>query len=274
MQRKKWIGLWAGVFLFAQTGSAVQVSAQEAPASAEEASNRHTGFLGLLGLPPAGSFLYATAVAEFGLNFGSWPGVGGFGVAFHYAERGGLLASSLFAGLATTSEREAALERAARSGRPQYYRVYSVNDFPDAGLNIDVFSTHLGSDSSGLNVDLFLTLFEPGSRLPWAIDLGLHAHIFNGPDETIDDSMGGTQTITHEAGGVGLFLGVLFPVTRWAQGQVIWRPVAPFDEAYNPWYTLEASGTVNVGDRLYTRATFIFDELGEGGMLFGVGGRL
>jgi hypothetical protein len=98
------------------------------------------------------------------------------------------------------------------------------------------------------------------------LDLGLHVHFYDGPDDTMD---------RHEIGGLGLVLGALFPITRWGQGQVIWRPSLPMGEPpHKSWFTLECAATANVGNRLYGRVAVMYSSSGDTGTTFGVGGRL
>ncbi len=234
-----------------------------------------------LGVPPLGSFLYATSVGEFGFALGTWPGTNGFGVGFHYHERGAVFAKWILAVLGSAGEQASAQQRANQTGQTQYYRQYSPDDFGRVGMTIDSFSTQLGGNVSGVNFDLFGTAkFNEHSDTPWLMDFGMNLHLYDGPDEDIADPMNPGQMMTdnHETGGLGLLWGVLVPATKWAQIELKWRPVIPASSGaqklHDSWFTFEAGATLNVGNRVYGRASYVYGQNGDTGLLFGIGGRL
>jgi len=224
----------------------------------------------VLGLPPLGSFLYATSTAEIGLLLGSFPTAGGFGTGFHYAERGGLFAKWLMAGLAGGANATAAQARANETGRTQSYEAYSPDDFGSIGLTINAMTPQLGGNVRGTQADLFFTnKLRKRSSLPVLIDFGFAFYYFKGPVTQTMDAMGNSVTVEHEVLGAGAVLGVLLPVTRWAQLELHARPV--FGDL---WLTFEAAAVINVGNRFYARVMANFSKDGDAAPMIGVGGRL
>lgn len=221
-----------------------------------------------------GSRLYATSVAEVGATMGSWPGVGGFGMGFHYAERGALFSTWILAILGSVAEQQSAQARANATGTTQYYRTYSPSDFGRTGMTIDAYSKQFGGSTSGVLFDLFIVKrFKEESDLPWCVDFGLTFYAFDGPDTMETDPanpMNAPTVDEHNAVGLGFVIGLLAPVTKWAQVEIKARPVLG-----TPSYlTYEAGGSVNVGNRVYARASFVGDIEVRKGFLFGFGGRL
>lgn len=256
------IGISAGV------GSG---SAASPPPPEEEQS----GFKKWAGFPPLGSFLYATSVAEVGLTFGSWPGAGGFGTGFHYAERGGLFSTWLLVILGNAGAQQAAQQRANETGQTQYYEQYSPEQMGKTGMTIDAYSTQLGGNMSGILFDLYgVFRLKKESQLPWCIDFGLDFYAFDGPDKMTPDPMNPMTMKTDDrtVAGLGFLLALLAPVTKWAQLEIKLRPVLP--SSSDSWLTVEATGTANIGNKLYARASFVRDLQSQSGILFGVGGRL
>jgi hypothetical protein len=167
----------------------------------------------------------------------------------------------------------AAQQRANQTGQDQTYQTYSPNDFGRMGMTIDAYSTSLGGEMEGLNVDLFATFkFRETSETPWMIDAGFNLSAYAGPSTVETDPMtGNMMSVDHGQGGLGLLIGVLVPATRWVQVEIKWRPVWTSGDS---WFTLESGGTLNVGNRLYVRGAYVYSQDGSSGAIFGVGGRL
>jgi len=212
-------------------------------------------------------------VGEVGLTMGSWPGAGGFGIGFHYAERGALLSTWIMAILGSAAEQQSAQARANATGQTQYYRSYSPSDFGRTGMTIDAYSSQFGGDMSGVLFDLFIVRrIKEDSELPWCIDFGLAFNYLDGPDTMITDPANPMNAPTldeHQTVGLGFVIGLLAPVTKWAQAEIKARPVLG-----SSYLTYEAGGTVNNGNRVYARGAFGGDLAVRKGLLFGFGGRL
>ncbi|MCA9678732.1 MAG: hypothetical protein H6709_13190 [Kofleriaceae bacterium] len=234
------------ISLAAVVGAAALLAA--APAHADD--ERPGGLL-----HPSGSLLYATGVAEFGLLLGRGPGVGGVATGFHYAERGGLLANVI----AAAGPGIGAQAQANATGRTVTYHQPSPDDFGSMGLTVDAYSRSLGGDVAGIGVDLF-AIIKIGEHLPWSIDLGTTFQYVARDDDA-------TMT-TVDAAGFGLYLGVLAPVTRFAQVEVRGRGMIG---GYP--YVVDAGGLVHLSDRFYVRGSYALAR-GASGPMLGLGGRL
>lgn len=207
-------------------------------------------------LHPHGSLLYATGVAELGLIVGRAPGVGGLATGVHYAERGGLLANVL----AAAAPGMAAQAEANRTGRSVTYRQPDPDEFGRMGLTVDAYARSLGGETSGLSTDFF-GIIKIGETLPWSIDLGATFLLFSRTDED-------AGILSSEAGGLGLYLGVIAPVTRFVQLETRGRLMIG-----DLLYAVDLGGLVHLSDRFYVRGAFVLTEL-ESGPMLGVGGRL
>ncbi len=223
-----------------------------------------------LGFPPLGSLLYATSTAEFGVVFGSFPSAGGFGTGFHYTERGGLFAQMLMAGLAGGANATAAQRRANQTGRTQTYETSSPEDFGNVGMAINAMATQLGGNVSGIQAELFgIRKLKKHSDLPVLFDFGFSFFYYKGPTTQEMDAMGNVVTVKHDPFGAGLILGVLAPISRWAQLELHARPTVS-----ELWLTFEAAGVINIGNRLYGRLAVNVAQTGDAAYMFGFGGRL
>jgi hypothetical protein len=182
----------------------------------------------------------------------------------------------LLAMLGTAAEQSAAQQRANETGRTQYYHQYSPDEFGKTGMTIDAFSSQLGGDVTGFNLDLYMVRKRnEDAPLPWTIDWGINFHYLDGPDTMSVATAGGSTSDGHDTLGLGLLIGATLPLTRWAQGEVRLRPVLPIGGlAHNTWLTAELGLVGNVGNRLYVRGAFNAGITGDTGMMFGAGVRL
>lgn len=204
---------------------------------------------------PHGSLLYATSVAEFGVQVGRPAGLDALATGVHYTERGALFANIL----AASATGIGAQAEANRTGRTVTYVRPDPDDFGPFGLTLDVYSRRLGGEVTGVSVDFF-GMITVGEELPWAIDLGASFLQYEA------DAMDAAGVLT-EVAGIGLMAAVTAPVTRFAQVEVKGRVMA------GTLYTLDLAGVANLGDRFYARGSFLLGADGSG-LMVGGGGRL
>jgi hypothetical protein len=103
-----------------------------------------------------------------------------------------------------------------------------------AVLRFDMLQSDKGSY---FNFDMFYGFPIAGDRLPWCLDFGLNFGALSGPQ------------VENDSGYMGIFLGLVAPVTRFAQIEAKLAGML-----IEPYWTAEVHGVVNLGNRFYARA--------------------
>jgi hypothetical protein len=162
---------------------------------------------------------------------------GGAGLGVRYMERGSLLAQMLF----NAGSSAGAGARAQQTGQDQYYTV-DVSPKSSAGLALVTY----GGGGKRLTIfDLFYGIPVGSDELPVVIDVGC--------------AFEAASTGKKDGGGLGLVLGAVFPVTRFAQleghvrGMLGQDPTKDDAKSGFVW-TADIDAVGNIGNRYFVRA--------------------
>jgi hypothetical protein len=185
-----------------------------------------------------GTRQYGVGVVEIAGSVGFAGGQPLIGV--HYAERGSMLAQTLFG----AADAAGAGARASTTGKDQ---TYVINRDPDSSFGVE-FDYLTGPDEAGhLNADLFGSIPYGDDALPVILDIGLNVNATSTGMASYDDKCLNKQN------GFGLFCGVLVPVTPRAHVEGALRLQLGHAEGEDQFWSAELGGLFNLSNRVFGR---------------------